>query len=205
MLAGGALVAVVVALVRIFPQSWWARDLLRRRTIPGRGVYGTRTRGDVGRAALWFGCSAGALAGLSLGAGIWGEHMPNMSSANWTLLSYMMLFLILAGMAALLTLFALVGVLAWRPKVVRIDDVTARAHLLTFVRDVLASGIPPARWPSFRPIRYSNDVLERARLTLDRLAHERTEADAARRELQSLAEWLEAQDGAEAGAGARRA
>jgi hypothetical protein len=114
-LAGAGYVAVVVLSVLLFPRSWWARELFRRRGLPARGPHGTLTRGDHYRvAAAALVAVLVLLAGAAIGRAL-AERQEEDSTAGRVWAAYGFTFFVLAGVALLRALLAVAQALRWRP------------------------------------------------------------------------------------------
>jgi hypothetical protein len=123
--AGYGLIALTVALVVLFPRTWWARELLRSYGVRPTGPGGQFTRRNHLTAAGLSVVLALALFALALAAQALVDRYPNNSRLNDAGMVYLFTCSILALMAILGALMQLWRAVFWRPCV---DSTPDNAH-----------------------------------------------------------------------------
>jgi hypothetical protein len=118
---GFGYIFILLVLMRLFPDSWWVRDLLTSFGVRPTGPNESYRRRDFFRAS----CVSSALAVLLLAGGVivfmLAERLPNLSKAGNITFAFGFMCVILAGMSALGAV-----ILAW--KGVRWRAATGASH-----------------------------------------------------------------------------
>ena len=124
---GLGIIAVAVAVLVLFPDSWPAVELRRSYGVHGSGPDGALRRRDFFRGA---GVCLGLVLGLvliAIGFSVLAQRYPTMSRANWAASAYMFGAVILAGVALLCGLILTWNGIRWRPTTNPQADVDERA------------------------------------------------------------------------------
>ena len=110
-----ALLFGLLLAIRWRPSSWWAQELGRSYGMRATGPFGTPTRRDLVRGALYsFGAATGLVL-LWLGASAVAQQFPNISRENWIAGIYSFGSFLLAAVAVLAGVGYLLRAVFWRP------------------------------------------------------------------------------------------
>ena len=111
---GNAFIVVVIMVVAIAPNSWWAHELRRGYGIRPTGEDGHYTRWDHCRAAIVAFMGSILLVTLGFGIAVLGDRYPTSSTASNVAMAYMFGFVLLGGLALLCSVIAAWNGLRWR-------------------------------------------------------------------------------------------
>lgn len=120
---GFGIIAVAIAVLRLFPDSWPAVELRRSYGVRASGPDGSFRRRDFFRGAGICLALVVALVLVALGFGVLAESYPTMSRANWAASAYAFGAVLLAGVALLSALILVWNGLRWHAPTLPKQDV----------------------------------------------------------------------------------
>jgi hypothetical protein len=115
LIVGFGYIGLIIALVALFPNAWWSRDLRRSYGIKPTGPNDSYSRRDFFRGAGVCAILSILLMGGAFLVMALAQRFPNLSLANNITAAYGFMCVLLSGLAALCSLIILWNGIRWRP------------------------------------------------------------------------------------------
>src|SRR5262245_20723829 len=115
-LVGFGVIAVVIVASRVLPRSWLHTELGKWYGAKPSGAFFVMSRRDLGRRAIYSAIAAALLAVSSFALVVLVERAPNGSRAQLIAQTYLLIAVVLAGVAALAAILSAINIVFWRPR-----------------------------------------------------------------------------------------